>query len=339
MSIPNCKIPAILGVDPLNVFLGNCESGESVIKSRQTLRKGGFKTVSQPWIAHIIGKLLAALPAPRLLYPLYLARQLETVEEEYASALLPKAFDGLKIAYASDIHYGSLLKEDRVRALAQRINAMQADIVLLGGDYGEDSPGAIRFFQLHPGFQAGIAVLGAIGNHDRKPPDDLPGLMDEMKKEGVIPVCNDAWILERQGSSIAFASTDDFFLGEPDYIKTAQSCRNADFTVYFPHNPDSLPETYGLFDSSFYQLALCGHTHGGQVAVKRHAVISSSLYGSRFLSGWYRENGADIMVSNGVGTSKLPVRLGAVPQIHCITLRRKEQQESSTRDQQRSPGS
>ena len=295
--------------------------------------------MGKPKKTGMLGRLLASLPAPKLLYPLYLARQLDTVEEEYGFPRLPAVFDGLKIAYVSDIHYGVLLKEDRVRALGEKINAMNADIVLLGGDYGENTEGAIRFFQLHPHFRGKIAVLGALGNHDRNQPEiNLQLLLEEMKQNGVIPLRNDAWLLEKQGSSIAFASTDDIFFGEPDFPKTARLCKDADFTIYFPHNPDSLPETYALGDASFYQLALCGHTHGGQVALGRRAVISSSMYGNRFMSGWYRENGADIMVSNGVGTSKLPVRLGARPQIHLITLRRKENTEIKEANQRRSRG-
>ena len=71
-----------------------------------------------------LGKLLAMLPVScALLYPLYLAAQLDTVEDTYESPLLPQAFDGWRVAYVSDIHYGALLREDRVRALAERIAA------------------------------------------------------------------------------------------------------------------------------------------------------------------------------------------------------------------------
>ncbi len=269
------------------------------------------------------GKLMALLPASCvLLYPLYLAAQLDTVNETYTSPYLPDAFDGLRIAFLSDIHYGSLFKEERVRKLAKQVNALDADIVILGGDYAENSEGAIAFFDLHPGFKGKIAVLGTVGNHDRTlPENNFSKLLKRMAEEKVIPVVNDVWMLKKAGKTLAFASTDDFFNGYPDFYGVAALCSEADFTVFFPHNPDSLPETYGIGKQSFYQLALCGHTHGGQVAILGHAIKSSSDYGNRFLSGWYRENGADILVSNGVGTSGLPVRLGARAQIHLITLK------------------
>ncbi len=274
----------------------------------------------------LLGRLLARLPSSCvLLYPIYLAAQLDTVEETYISGQWPREFDGLKIAFASDIHFGTLLKEDRVRMLSERINALEADIVLLGGDYGQHSDGAVEFFRLKPGFKARIAVLGAFGNHDRTLPEYNVGrIAQAMRQDGVIPVLNDAYLIKRNGKQIAFASTDDYSNGVPNLKRVANICRKADFTVFFPHNPDILPKTQNLTDGLFYQLALCGHTHGGQIALGGHAIKSSSIYGDRYLSGWKHEQGADILISNGVGTSLLPVRLGARPQIHLLTMKTKD---------------
>ena len=286
----------------------------------------GKKRKRKPKQVGWLGKGLAKLPAScPLLYPLYLARQLDTVEDTYASPLLPPAFDGLRVAYVSDIHFGALLKEDRVRALAERVNAWHADVLILGGDYGENAEGTLAFWRLKPGFQARSCTVATLGNHDRTLPEDsLPRILEAMRQDGVTPLVNDALILRREGASLALASTDDYYMGQPDLEKTARLCAGADFTIYCPHSPDILPETYALPGGPFYQMALCGHTHGGQVAVFGWAVKSSSDYGNRYRSGWYRESGVDILVSNGVGASGLPVRLGARPQVHLITLKRKE---------------
>lgn len=273
----------------------------------------------------LLGRLMAKLPSSwPLLYPFYLAAQLDTVEETYASSQWPKEFDGLKIAYLSDIHYGFLLGEDRVRKLVERVNALHADILLLGGDYGEHSDGAVKFFLLKPGFKANIAVLGTFGNHDRTLPEsNVEKISQVMRQDGVIPVLNDAYFIDRNGKRVAFASTDDFFNGTPDLEKVAKLCEKADFTVFFPHNPDVLPETQKMPGDLFYQLAICGHTHGGQVTVCGKSIKSSSIYRNRYLSGWFKEQGADILVSNGVGTSGFPVRLGTRAQIHLLTMKTK----------------
>ena len=281
------------------------------------------KRASKPsWL----GRFLAMLPVSCvLLYPLYLAAQLDTVEETYASPAVPEAFSGLRIVFLSDIHYGAFLGEDRVRKLVEKVNALEPDVIILGGDYGEDSTGALNFFrQLRPSFRARDAVVGVLGNHDRTPPEsNLSLILEAMRDTGITPLVNDALLIRKEGKTLALCSADDVFNGFPDLEKTAAACAGADFTIFVPHNPDLLPETYQMPGGPFYQLALCGHTHGGQVAIFGHALKSASRYGSRYRSGWYREENVDILVSNGVGTSLLPVRLGARPQIHQLTLTRK----------------
>ena len=270
-----------------------------------------------------LGKLMAKLPPWPIFYPLYEASRLNMIEELYWSPKIPEGFDGFRVAYLSDIHYGPLFSEQRVRDLAERVNKLHADVVILGGDYGVNSDGAVDFFELKPGFQAKTAVLGVMGNHDRMlPEENFEKLIAAMKADGVTPLVNDGVVLERRGSRMAFAACDDYYCGQPDLKKTAALSKTADFTVFLPHMPDILPDTFDLPGGPFYQLALCGHTHGGQVAILGHAIHSSSIYGNRYLSGWYHEHGVDFLVSNGVGTSDLPVRLGAKPQMHLITMKR-----------------
>ena len=272
-----------------------------------------------------LGKLLALLPAGCvLLYPLYLATRLDLKEDTYAHSSLPAVFDGLKIVYVSDIHYGTFFKNDRLDQLVERVNALDADIILLGGDYGEDSQGALEFWQKKPAFRARIATLCVFGNHDRTLPEEnfIP-IQDAMKAAGAIPLANDVYVLEKDGHTLAFAGPDDYYNGYPDLERLVHLSQTADFTIFLPHTPDILPQVYQLPEGPFYQLALCGHTHGGQVAFFGYAPKPSSDYGNRYRSGWYHEEGTDILVSNGVGTSMLPVRLGARPQFHLITLESK----------------
>ena len=275
--------------------------------------------------SNILGRLLMLLPVScALFYPLHLAVQLDLKEETYTSSAFPAEFDGLRIAYVSDIHYGAYLSEARVRALVERVNALNPDLIILGGDYGENSQGAVDFFRLQPGFSASIAVLGVVGNHDRTlPENNLQALKRAMTEAGVRPLVNDVFLMEKAGKQVAIVGVDDFYNGNPDLKKAAALCREAEFTIFAPHTPDILPETYALDGGPFYQLALCGHTHGGQVVLFDRALKSSSNYGERYRTGWKQENGTDILISNGVGTSFLPVRLGVRPQFHLITMKSK----------------
>ena len=61
---------------------------------------------------------------------------------------------------------------------------------------------------------------------------------------------------------------------------------------------------------------LSGHTHWGQIAMPflaTHLNISRLSY--RYHAGLYREGGATLYVSPGLGTTGPPLRLGAPPEI------------------------
>ncbi len=260
----------------------------------------------------------------RWLYPFYLTSQLQFREEACHSARLPSAFDGLHLLYASDIHYGNYLGDERALALYQKLCSLETDLILLGGDYGEDARWAEAFFDLIPPFPEEITVLAAIGNHDRDGQGDSPlRLMQKMRAKNVQPLCNAVWTLEREGRRLAFCATDDLLTGEPDFRPLIEQTVDSDFVVFMPHSPDLIPEAR---QAGFrFDLAICGHTHAGQVALFGRSLISSSRYKDRYRKGWVKESGADIFISSGVGVSVLPVRLGTRPEIHRLTLFQGEQ--------------
>ena len=258
----------------------------------------------------------------KLLYPFWLSAQMDTVVEERSFPGLPPALDGLVIGYASDIHYGPLLNADRVRDLANRLNAMEADILVLGGDYGEDCATAHGFFEVLPALHARLGVWGVIGNHDHMGSrESFTQLFDVMRHHGVQPLFNGAATLSVGEASLCLCSTDDIKQGRPDFGPLLQPSAAADWTIYLPHSPDLMPVATKTAGFRF-DMALCGHTHGGQLVVAGRSLHSSSRYGDRYRAGWLQEGGIPFMVSNGVGCSLLPIRLGTRPQIHWITLRR-----------------
>jgi len=66
-------------------------------------------------------------------------------------------------------------------------------------------------------------------------------------------------------------------------------------------------------------LVLSGHTHGGQVRLFGFSPVVPSRYGNRFAYGHVREQ-TDLIVSGGLGCSKVPLRLGVPPEIVRVTL-------------------
>ena len=259
----------------------------------------------------------------KLLYPFWLSRQLDIVDDNAVFAELPDAFDGMKIAYASDIHYGPFLDGTRVADLVEKLNAMHADIILLGGDYGETTKTAIELFRILPELAAPSGVFAVIGNHDLLgSKDEIMHLKGLIRSRGIVLLDNSAVLIKKNKASLCLCATDDILEGNPDVSALVREVNASDFTIFAPHSPDVLP--LSEMEAGFrFDLALCGHTHGGQLVVFGRSLHSSSAYGDTYARGWMDAHGGRLMVSHGVGTSLLPMRLGVRPQIHCITLKGK----------------
>ena len=260
----------------------------------------------------------------KFLYPLWLSAQLSLIESTRYFERLPDGLDSLRIAYASDMHYGPRFKQDRAVDLAERLQRLQADVIILGGDYGDDTAASLAFFDVFPQLSAPMGVYAAIGNHDRTGKSHaFDRLLHTIRRSGITPLVNEAIEVERSGAYLRICSVDDIKRGQPDFLPIKGITDDTVFTVFVPHSPDVFPLAAKQPDFSF-DLGLAGHTHGGQLVVGGHSLHSSSRYGDKYRSGWMLFDGKDILVTNGVGTSLLPIRIGAPAQMHLITLRRKK---------------
>lgn len=263
-------------------------------------------------------------------YPFWEASRLTVEERPVQVANLHPNLKGMRIVFVSDIHQGPFFSQSRVVNLINTINGLSPDLVLLGGDYAQDSDGAIQFFRDAPAIQARLGVFGVVGNHDRTEPEsNFSQLVAEMTKYGCLPLTNNVARVKAGQAYAYIAGVDDFYNGFPDVAGVAAQVSREDFVIFVGHSPDLLSAAFAAKsrenDNHWFDLALFGHTHGGQVALFGQPLIPNLRpeIGLRYLSGWREENRASILISNGVGTSNFPVRLFAVPQIHLITLRSK----------------
>lgn len=272
--------------------------------------------------------LFALVIAALIAYPFLEARMLTIDEYTLTVQGLPSNLKNIKIAFASDIHQCAWFSQERVDELIQTINGLNADIIILGGDYATDSESAVAFFQNAPPLKARLGVFGVVGNHDRTEPEsNLSRLVAQMQNYGCLPLVNTVAGVKVGQSYIYIAGVDDYSNGYPDVAGVARQVRAEDFVIFVGHSPDLMTDDLAARgadgDSHWFDLALFGHTHGGQINLFGYTPFQNlkTEVGSRYLSGWRVENRAATLVSNGVGTSGAPVRLFAVPQIHLITLK------------------
>ena len=186
----------------------------------------------------------------------------------------------------------------------------------------------LRFFENAPSFHARYLTAAVLGNHDRTVPEsNLTKLGQVMYAAGVTPLVNSVARVKIGADYIYLAGIDDVDNGTPDLAGVAAQVRKEDYVIFLSHSPAILSQALDAKDQNgdkgWFDLALCGHTHGGQVTLLGQPLFPSARTNGRYWRGWYEANRAHILVSNGVGTSVAPLRLFARPQIHLITVIRK----------------
>ncbi|MEG2247253.1 MAG: metallophosphoesterase, partial [Peptostreptococcaceae bacterium] len=104
---------------------------------------------------------------------------------------------------------------------------------------------------------------------------------------------------------------DDVFNGEQAIEKYDKEMDDNDFNLMLIHEPDIMDG----FKEGKIDLAVAGHTHGGQVSLPIKGEILAPPYGKKYTKGFYEINENNLYVSSGLGSTKLPFRLMNIPEI------------------------
>ncbi|MGQ5525212.1 metallophosphoesterase [Chitinimonas sp. PSY-7] len=239
-------------------------------------------------------------------------------EAVVALAGWPKGEPPITALLISDIHVaGPDMPPDRLVRIVAQINKLQPDIVLIAGDFISDKRTATRYYPMHEGvaplaeLKPRLGTFAVMGNHDHW--RGTVEAHEALKAAGVRVLDNQAAV----SGPLAIGGLDDAFTGQADLPATITAVRGLPGArILLRHSPDpfpNVPDDIGLM--------LAGHTHCGQIRLPIvGAIATMSDYGDRYVCGLIRENGRTLIVGAGVGTSILPLRLGAVPDMWLIRL-------------------
>lgn len=232
---------------------------------------------------------------------------------------VPQAFDGFRIAFISDLHYKSLFKEKGLQSLVRLLNAQQADVLLMGGDYQEGCQYVPELFAALAKVQTPMGTYGIMGNNDYERCHE--DIVREMHRHGMHVLEHRVDTLRRGDAEILLAGVRNPFDLAANGTSPTLALSPEDFVIMLVHTPDYAEDV--LVTNT--DLVLAGHTHGGQVRLLGHTPIVPSRYGTRFLTGLvYNTARIPIIVTNGIGTSNKNVRIGAPSEVVVITLCRSE---------------
>lgn len=256
--------------------------------------------------------------AAKLAYPLGLQGQLQSSTAEIHLASRPPGARPLRLAFASDFHAGATTDPRLLSAACETLDAFHADVLLLGGDFV--SVRASYIDDLAPALGAISAPFGkfaVLGNHDLRA--DHGRVVRQLERAGVEMLTNRHVALAEPFADINLCGLDDPTLGWPDPVAALDEVHGT--RIVLMHSPEGLR---AIGDRPF-DLALCGHTHGGQIAAPwgQAILLPSGLLNRQYARGRFELNGGEsrtLLVSRGVGCSTVPVRIFAAPEVHLCLI-------------------
>ncbi len=302
-------------------------------------KKGGKKR-GRRWLLKLAVLLAAALVATMAV--LGSVVRLSCVELPLRD--LPAAFDGVKIVYVSDLHLTAFNPLVKVTALMKELEKIQPDLLLLGGDYtGNDVLGRLicqsrgesfsarqtetrgLFFLALADFEAPLGKFAVAGDMDNLLERGAAmSLVDAASLGGVQLLRDESAVVHKGGQSIAIVGVDDWRSGMQDTHTPARGRRSDDCVIVLSHTPEAIPQlavSPGQDGGRWVDAALTGHTLGGLVKLGGYEVFSPLASDDRYSAGWHLENGAKVLISQGLCGGFLPLRLGTYAEVHVITLR------------------
>ncbi|HVZ71467.1 MAG TPA: metallophosphoesterase [Polyangia bacterium] len=221
----------------------------------------------------------------------------------------------LRVAFASDLHVGPLTPPRLLDEAFDRLARWRPDVLALGGDYVslDVTPAmAARLSSLVARVPAAIKV-GVLGNHDLWTDHGL--IERALADAGVRVLVNESFALPAPHDDVAFVGLDDPWSGEPDPARAFAGV-TAPVRLGVVHAPEGQPFATGRG----LALLMCGHTHGGQVALPSGPVVVHGPLGRRWPGGLYDVDDLKLYVSRGLGTVDLPLRLYAPAEVALFTI-------------------
>lgn len=240
----------------------------------------------------------------------------DPVVREYEVRLpgLPAERDGTVLVEVSDIHLGTLIGERWMARLVERVNAMEADIVVVDGDLVDGNVREVEpLLPVLTRLRAPLGVWAVTGNHEFYAGIDRSVRLLE---EAGYTVLRDRWAEAAPG--LVVAGVDDLtarrqfgLLDHP--VEKALADRPAGAIIYLSHSP-LMADVSAAAGAG---LMLSGHTHDGQIWPFGYLV--QFVY--PLLGGRYRVGGMEVIVCRGTGTWGPRMRLWLPSEIVRITLR------------------
>lgn len=228
-----------------------------------------------------------------LLYMFLAAHRAIIRKDHFFIKELPEHFKGKTIFFISDIH-----KRKISRSLSRQVNK-KADMIIIGGDIREKGvPFARTSYNLRQ-LQYGAPILFVWGNHDKE--ERILELQRLLTSHSIEILAGNTYSWKLSDQELTIAGFDETTRAADNSWTKAE--------ILVSHYPVTALEASARAEAHFM---LTGHSHGGQIRL--------GPWGLRSPGGWKQAGCLPYLISNGYGTTLLPLRFGARAEAHFITL-------------------
>lgn len=262
---------------------------------------------------------------------------LKTETYEIQSSKLPLSFDGCRIAFLTDLH--SNLYGKRNERLIRKIEAEKPDYIMCTGDMLIGLPDCDIHvaMELFAELSKKWEIFYSLGNHEQKLlkyPETCDTTFVEymtgLKRLGVHVLDNETFALKRGPEEIAVTGiTIDYKYHYKIWRKIQMECSYVEelvgkpdkdkFQLLLAHNPEHL-KAYAGWGAD---LVLSGHIHGGIMILPWLGGVIAPSYElfPKYDFGSFREEECEMVLSRGLGTHTIHLRIFNKPEIALLTLR------------------
>ncbi len=225
----------------------------------------------------------------------------------------------VRIVLLSDLHFGSY--NSYWQRVVDKTVGLSPDIIIIAGDAvsGREGVEGLREFlsSLHSRLPK-IPIIAVAGNWEYAT-NSLGEVLDAYHDYNVIYLQNNYTLIKASSGKILVIGLDDTLFGHPDYgLAYRIGGVNASLRILIVHEP--LP-AYSILRGNYSGLILSGHCHGGQIRLFDRPIYLPQGCSTEIYTGIHSYGNTTLIISNGLGTTTLPIRIGARPEIVVIDTR------------------